>query len=134
MSVARRLFIGFALSCGAAWLAKIAVIAANGGTNTDRGFVSVLWAVGMVSLLAAAAAGTALLLQGRPWWLRVPAGVAAAPLAFVLASVVGSALQAVYPYEDGWFRDELGLLVVGAALIAAALTQLRRTPDVPAAA
>lgn len=134
MTVIRRIFIGFALGCAAAWLAKTALIAGNGGSNTDRGVVGVLWAVGMVSLLVAAAAGAALLLHRRPWWLRVAASVVAAPLGFVLTSVVDGAMKAVYPYDGGWFRDELGLLVVAAALTAAALTQLRRAPDMSATA
>jgi hypothetical protein len=88
----------------------------------------------MVSLLAAAASGTALLLRGRPRWLRIPASVIAAPLAFVLTGLVDGAVKTVYPDDGGWFRDEVGLLVVGAVLTIAALLQLRRAPDMSAMA
>jgi hypothetical protein len=120
MLLTTRLFIAAASLCGASWLLKTAAIATTGGTQTDGGLVGVLWALGMLGMVLAAGTGVAALLAGRWTWLRVVAGMVAAVLAFVVLTVVDDVLKTLYP-GNGWFRDELGLVVVGTLLAAAAL-------------
>ena len=128
MSLASRIFIGAALSCGAAWLLKTALIAANGGTQTDGGIIGALWAVGMLSYLTAAGSAGVALLDRQPLWLRIATAVVAVPLAFTLLNLVDSLARSVYP-GDGWFRDEVALVLVGTLIAASAMTLLvRRRP------
>lgn len=128
MPLATRAFIAAALSCGAAWLLKTGLIAANGGAQTDGGIIGVLWALGMLSFLTASGAAAAALLQQRSSWLRIAAAIVAAPVAFTLLNVVDSLARSAYP-GSGWFRDEVALVLVGTLIAAAALTLLlRRRP------
>ena len=76
MNLLKRIFIVLAVACGAAWLAKMAAIAANGGAGST--LVAALWAIGMITFLLAAGTGTALLLGRAPVWARLVAGVLAA--------------------------------------------------------
>jgi hypothetical protein len=125
MSLPARIFVGAALSCGAAWLAKTALIAANGGTQTDGGIVGVLWALGMLSYLIASVAAAVALLHQQPLWQRITAAVVTAPLAFVLLNVVDGIARSAYSGDD-WLRDEVGLLLVGTLAAAAAMALLVR--------
>jgi hypothetical protein len=117
---AHRIFIVSALACAAAWLTKTVVIAALGGEQTSGGIVGVFWAVGMLALVVAAGSGVAAALRGKAGWLRGIAAVVAMPIAFVGLNVLDSVVKAAYP-GDSWFRNELGLLLVGCALAATAI-------------
>ena len=121
--LSRRIFVVAALTCGGAWLVKQAAIALNGGEGST--VVALLWGLGMISLLVCAAAGVATLLAARPWWVRWPAALAAVPAAFVANGVVDGVAKSLYPGE-GWFRDELGLVLVGVSV--AVLAVLVRGP------
>jgi len=125
MSIPARAFIGAALSCGAAWLTKTALIAANGGTQTDGGLIGVLWAIGMLSYLIASVAAAVALVHQQPLWQRVAAAVVTAPLAFALLNVVDGIAQSAYS-RGGWVRDEVALVLVGTLMAAAAMTLLVR--------
>lgn len=116
--LSRRVFVVAALTCGGAWLVKQAAIALNGGDGST--LIALLWGLGMLGLVVSAAAGVAALLAGRPWWLRLPAAVLAAPAAFWLTSVIDAAVKSLYPGE-GWFRDELGLVLVAVSVSVLAL-------------
>ena len=85
--------------------------------------VGVLWTIGMVTFLLAAGTGAALLLGRAPVWARVLAGVVAVPVSFVLLNYLDLALKAVYE-SDGWFRDELALVVAGVAMGALGISRL----------
>ena len=128
MNTLKRTFIVLAVSCGAAWLAKMAAIAANGGSGST--LIGILWGIGMVTFLLAAGTGTALLLGRAPVWARVTAGVLAPALAFWLLDVLDLAIKSVY-VSDGWIRDELSLIVAGVMLAGIGL-RLART-STPAA-
>lgn len=128
MPLSTRIFVSASLICGATWLAKTALIASNGGEQTGGGPIGVLWAVGMLGMVTSAAAGAVALTRGRAAWLRGLAAVVAVPASFVLLNVADGLLKAVYP-GGGWFRDELALLVVGAALAAGALVVAGRTSE-----
>ncbi len=122
MPIAGRVFVGAALACGAAWLTKTALIAANGGTQTDGGLIGVLWAFGMLSYLVASAAAAVALLHRQPLWQRIAAAVVTAPLAFAVLNLVDGIAQSAYS-GGGWLRDEVALVLVG-TLMAAAATML----------
>lgn len=121
--LSRRVFVVAALTCGGAWLVKQAAIALNGGEGST--VVALLWGLGMTGLLVCAAAGVATLLATRPWWVRWPAALVAVPAAFVANGVVDGVVKSLYPGE-GWFRDELGLVLVGVSV--AVLAVLVRGP------
>jgi len=123
MNILRKTFIVAAISCAAAWLLKMVAIAATGGAETDASVVGVLWTVGMVTFLLAAGTGTALVLVRAPSWTRVLAGVAAVPVAFALLNYLDAAMKAVYE-SDGWFRDELSLVVAGVVMGALGISRL----------
>ena len=53
---ARKVTFVAGLTGGLSWLAKVALIWGNGGTNTDEGLVAVFYSVGLASLVLAAAA------------------------------------------------------------------------------
>lgn len=123
MNILRTTFIAAAVGCGAAWLVKMVAIATTGGADTDSAVVAVLWAVGMLSFLVAAAIGTALLLAQAPTWARWVAAVLAVPVAFALLSFLDTAVKAAYS-SDGWFRDELSLVLAGVVMAAIGFRRL----------
>ena len=123
MNTLKRTFIVLAVACGAAWLAKMAAIAATGGSGST--LIGVLWGIGMVTFLLAAGTGTALLIGRAPVWARVIAGVLAVPVSFWLLDMLGIAIKSVY-VSDGWFRDEVALVVAGVLMAAMGLRLHRR--------
>lgn len=102
---------GFALLCGVGWYTKFAVLSATDGA--ESGLVGTLWAVGMLSFLAAAAAAAVALLRGKHVALRIIAGVVAVPIAFIVFNILGGITKSIYN-GDEWFHDEVELLVTGA--------------------
>jgi len=123
MRILRTTFIVFAVSCGAAWLTKMAAIAATGGAETDALIVAILWTIGMLTFLLASATGTALLLHRLPVWARWAAGALAVPVAFVLLNLLDAVTKASYR-SDSWFRDELSLVLAGVLLAALGVRML----------
>ena len=123
MNILRKTFIVAAISCGAAWLLKMVAIVAFNGAEEDVLIVGVLWTIGMLTFLLAAGTGTALLLGRAPVWARVVAGTVAVPVAFALLDYLDMALKSVYE-SDGWFRDELALVVAGVVMAALGFSRL----------
>lgn len=97
------------------WLLKVALIWANGGTNTDDDLVAVVYFIGLAGLLVALLAGGYSVVTTAPIWLRAVVSVCATLLGLTLFTIIDDALKGMYSSE-GWLRDELGILV--AALIA----------------
>ena len=100
---------------GAAWLLKLTLILANGGSNTDEGIVGIAFFVGVLALVVAGAASGFTLLRRWGIWaaaIGVPIGAAAT---LVGISVIDSVLQPIVP-ASGWYDEEVGIL--GAAVIA----------------
>ena len=118
MNTLKRTFIVLAVACGAAWLVKMAAIAANGGSGST--LIGVLWGIGLVTFLLAAGTGTALLLGRTPVWARVIAGVLAVPVSFWLLNTLDIAIKGVYT-SDTWFRDEVALVIAGLFMAAIGL-------------
>jgi hypothetical protein len=100
---------------GVAWLVKLTLILANGGSNTDEGLVAAVFFAGVLALVVAGAASGFTLLRRWGIWaavIGVPIGVAAT---LVGISVIDSVLQPIVP-ASGWYDEEVGIL--GAAVIA----------------
>ena len=112
MNILRKIFVVSALLCGAGWLLKQLAIVLFDGAENDVAIVGALWALGMVSFLIASGTGVALLLGRAPVWVRVVGGVAAVPLSFSAAMIALDAfVESVYT-ADGWFRDEVTLVII----------------------
>lgn len=126
MPLSHRIFISAALVCGGAWIAKTALIAANGGTQTGGGLIGILWAVGMIALFTSAAAGAAATLRNRSALLRTLGAVIVVPLSFIAVNLIDGAVKTMYP-GNAWFRDEIALLLVGGLLAASAIIVSART-------
>ncbi len=111
MNIIRNSFVVASLVCGAAFVTKIALIAAaDGGDST---LISAMWFVGTLSFLAASGLGAAYVLRDRARWMRIVAGIAAVPLAFTIGmGPLDTVIKSIYQSE-GWFRDELSLIVIG---------------------
>ena len=118
MTKLSKTFIVLSLTCAAAWLLKQAVIVASGGGDAENAGIATLWATGMITFVLAAGTGVALLLGGRASWIRVLAGIAAAPAAFMVLQILDGVIDSVYT-ADGWFAQEIPLVL--AALVMAGL-------------
>jgi hypothetical protein len=114
MNLLTKLFVFFALTCGAAWLIKQVAIVATSSEHSDSTIVGVLWGVGMLTFLVAAALGAALAVRRFPAWARVIAAIVAVPVAFMVLQVIDAIVDAAYQ-SDGWFAQEIPLVL--AALV-----------------
>lgn len=121
MNIVRNTFTAASLLCGAAYLTKIALIAAADGG--DSAPISALWVVGTLTFLIASGFGAALLLRSQAVWMRAIAGIVAVPVAFIAFNLVDTLTKAVYK-ADGWFRDELSLVIIGVVFAAMGLRVL----------
>jgi hypothetical protein len=114
-----RLAGALALTGGVAWLVKVALIWENGGTNTTEGLVGLLFTVGAVAIVLAAAIWA--------WQSRrsatVPGRFCAVLLAVVafVAAVNLPILVGWQVFGRTWVAEEVGVVVT--ALLAVALGQ-----------
>lgn len=116
---------------GVGWLAKVALIWANGGTNTDEGLVAVMFAVGVLGMFVAAAAAGAWLTAGRPGWLRALAAAGGIVGFLVLFGLLDAVLSPLA--EDGsWAQEEVE--IVASAVLALGLAAIARPGRVRSAA
>lgn len=117
---------------GVGWLAKVALIWANNGENTDSGLVGIMYGIGLVGLFVALAAAGYTLVETAPVWLRAVVAVATPLLVLMVWVLLNQAILAVYP-GDSWLRDELGILVAAVIAVLMGLWGFRRKrPDEPA--
>jgi hypothetical protein len=126
---ARDAAVATGLVGGLAWLAKVGLIWANGGSNTDQGVVAVMYLLGLLGLAAASAAAGVALTAGRPVVLRVLGG-AAGVIAFVVVFSVLDPVLSPLAAQDSWMRAEmqiLGAAVLALLLVLVAVTVARRT-------
>ena len=113
------------LAGGVAWLVKLTLIFANGGTNTNEGFVGVAFLVGVLALVVAGAASGFTLLRRWGIWagaIGVPIGAVATLAGF---SVIDSVLQSIVP-ASGWFEEEVGILGTAAVALLLGLALLAK--------
>jgi hypothetical protein len=116
MNLLTKIFVTLAVTCGAAWLLKQVAIALTGGGDTDSPVVALLWGLGMLTFLLAAATGTAVLLARFPVWVRLLGAVVAVPAAFVALEMVDAVVDAVYDESNGWFAAEVPLVLAALAV------------------
>ena len=112
-----------ALAGGVAWLVKVALIWANGGTNTTDGLVGVLFALGAVlSGLAAAI---------RAWQARPAASTSHRVLAALLAVIAFFAavnlpiLVGWQLFGGTWIAEEVGVVMTASLAVALGQRWLR---------
>lgn len=114
---------------GAAWLAKLAVIAASDGATdgTAEILAGILYLLGIVLLAGGASALTLRLARGGGR-LAAGAAVLAAPVLFWLSYVAieGVAKAAVGDAGPAWFDEEVGILMTGAVWLVVGLAALKR--------
>lgn len=106
---------------GVGWLAKIVIMALQGGPDLDSVPETVAFVTGLVGVLVGSAAVGAHLTRGRGWGWRILAAAAAVGVA-VLVVGFGQELLTALP-GDGWLQEEaifgiVGLLAVVAAAVA----------------
>jgi hypothetical protein len=130
MDTVRKIFLGAAITCGAAWLVKVGLIGPFGGAEADNGsgagVIAFLWALGLLGLLVAAGSGAVLLAARAPVWVRILLGLLAVPVAFAVMSFIDTAVKGVYG-ADGWFRDEVSLVLIAGGMVVAATWLRSRT-------
>jgi hypothetical protein len=119
---------------GVAWLVKLTLIWANGGSNTGDGIVGVAFLAGAAALVIAGGASGFVLLRRWGRWVGVAGVPVGAAVTLVGFSLIDSVLQGIVP-ASGWFEEEVGILgtAVVALLLGLALV-LRRGSVGPSAA
>jgi hypothetical protein len=125
-----------ALAGGLAWIAKLAVIVATDGAQTDTGAAGVAFLLGAVLLCVGAATAALAATHGRPK-LAVISAVVLSPvaLAVTFVAIQTVVVTAAANVEPDYLRAEAGVLVT--ALLATAwglgraVTASRRRPIVP---
>ena len=121
---------------GVGWLGKVALIWANGGQNTDRDLVGVLFAVGLVGVVVALGAAGYALVRTAPVWLRAVVTVAVPVLVLMVWQMLDQAIKAVYT-DEGWLRDEVNIVLAALVALAGGVWGLvgrqPSTPERPAA-
>lgn len=102
---------------GAAWVTKVAVLAA--GDGEDSLVVGLLYLSGVALMVLGASWVGVRLAAGRPLPLVVVAGVLSSLLVFVSYALIDPLAKAAA--GSGWFEDEAGILVTGLVWLAASL-------------
>jgi hypothetical protein len=118
---------------GAAWVTKVAVLAATDGE--DSLVVALLYVCGALGITLGASWVGVRLVGGRPLALVVVLGALGPLLALVLYDSVIDPLAKAALADAGpaWFEDEVGILVTGLLWLAASLPVWRATaPAAPA--
>lgn len=116
-----------ALAGGAAWTVKFLVVAATDGDETVA--ASTLY-VAAVLLLAVGSTWIGTKLAGERSRLLLAVLIALSPIAFWLSymAIDGIAIAVVGGSDEGWLRDEAGILATGLAWLALGLWALRSGP------
>jgi thiol:disulfide interchange protein len=106
-----RLATGLVLAGAAAWLAKLGVIVATDGAQTDTGAAAALYLTGLVLLALGAAALGLWLARGRHFTVRIGAALLGPVAFFVSMNVLDSAAKATLDDRGpGYAHDEWGIL------------------------
>ena len=115
-----------ALIGGACWLTKVALIWANGGSNTDDGLVGVMFFVGLGFLVLALAAGGYALVATGPIWLRGVVSVALPVMVSMVWQVIDDLIKAIYT-EENWLQGELNIILAALIAVSLGLWKVRRS-------
>lgn len=98
-----------AVAGGLAWLAKVALIWANGGTETTTGMVAVLFLIGAICLAVAASVRAWYLLGNANTWKRMLMS-----LAFIAVLILMVDLPILIGWQifgAVWIAGELGIIL-----------------------
>jgi thiol:disulfide interchange protein len=124
-----KLATGFLLAGAAAWLAKLGVIVATDGAQTDTGAAAALYLAGLVLLALGAAALGLWLTRDRHVTIRIVAALLAPVAFFVSMNVLDSAAKAALDdLGPSYAHDEWGILfsvILWLGIGLAALQRLR---------
>lgn len=127
---AKRLAIVAGMAGGIGWLAKMVVMAVQGGPDLDSPTENVTFLVGLVGVLVAAGAGGAYLTRTRPGWMRAVSAVVSVVAVLLIIGVLQSAFTALP--GDAWIQEEAVFGVMGLAALRAALLLRRGDQEVVA--
>lgn len=122
-----RLAATAAIAGGAAWLAKLVVIAATDGEVTDTGLAAVFFIGGVILLIAGAATVSLRIARGRGRVAHV-AGYVAAPVVFIASFLLLEPLGKAVVGDAGpaWLGEEAGIGLVGIVWLAVGIASRRR--------
>lgn len=116
-----------------AWLVKVSLIAANGGTNTNEGAVAVFFAIGALGLLLGSSSLGLWLARRRPLVIAIVAGVASIAVFWLTFGLIDEALQSIVGDAGPvWFDEEAGIVVTALIWLAIGIALVRRTRSVDA--
>ena len=117
----RQRYIGVAAAAaalgGAAWVTKVAVLAATDGGEAP--VPSFLYVAGVLLMFLGASWVGVRLAGSRPAWVAVVLGILSPLLVFVSYALLDPIGQAAV--GGGWFEDEAGILLTGLLWLAASL-------------
>lgn len=112
------------------WGLKALAIGLAGGLDRSP-LESPLFAVGLVAIVVAFAAGGAAVAAGRSTVVRVVGGLAGVVLGGVVAVLVEGAVSAAVPDSAGWVKEEAGLWVSALLTLAVITGWLRHRRSSP---
>lgn len=123
---ARRVAVVAGLVGGLGWVAKMVIMALQGGPDLDSIPETIAFVTGLVGVLVAAAATGVHLTRGRGWGWRILAAVAAVGLAILVVGF-GQELLTALPGES-WVQEEAIFGIVGLLAVVAAAAAGKRRP------
>lgn len=109
---------------GLGWIAKMLIMAAQGGPDPDSVPESIAFVVGLLGVLVASAATGAYLSRDRSTGRRWLAGLAAVVIVGVVVGLGQAALTALP--GDSWIQEEAIFGLAGLAAVVVATATLRR--------
>ena len=115
---------------GIAWIAKLVVMALQGGPDPDSIPENVFFFTGLAGIVVASGATAAHLARTASWWLRALAALAGVVVTALVFGLVQGGLTAL-PGES-WVQEEAVFGIAGLVALGTALAALRAGARRPA--